>query len=61
MHRTEKEIKKEIDRRGSASHSKTCGFPSDPCNCEVYNKRERRKRHAGWCFYPSEPCCCDLI
>ena len=60
MIRTEKEIKKESKVRGGPWHSKTCGYPSEPCSCEISNKERCRKTHEKWCGYPSEPCSCGL-
>lgn len=60
MARTEKQIRKEEKQRGGASHRSGCGYPSEPCNCEVDNKSERRTTHESYCTYPSDPCSCGL-
>ena len=60
MSRTEKQIRKEKKSRGGASHKGYCGYPSEPCSCEVYNKHERRTTHKNYCTYPSDPCDCGL-
>ena len=61
MTRTENELKKQRKNTGSNSHSRGCGYPSEPCSCEVYNVSERRTSHENWCNYPSGPCDCGVI
>lgn len=58
--RTDKQIKEELERRGPISHSRGCGWPKDPCNCEVDNERLRRRSHDNACTYPNDPCSCGL-
>ena len=59
--RSEKELRDTAERTGcTPSHKGYCGFPSEPCSCEVYNERERRTTHKQWCDYPSGPCDCGL-
>ncbi len=61
MTRTERQLKEEQKRTGSVSHSGSCGYPSEPCSCEVHNKREVRTTHKSYCNYPSDPCDCGLL
>ena len=58
--RTEKEMNEETKRYGGPRHSRTCGYPSEPCGCEVSRKDQRRTTHESYCGYPSEPCGCGL-
>ena len=58
--RTGRQVKEEVRSRGSASHSGSCGYPSEPCNCAAHNKSERRRSHSGGCNYPNDPCSCGL-
>lgn len=60
--RTDKQIKESTDSRGGVSHSPGCGYPSEPCNCEVDNKKLRRTEHKQWCDARNStgPCSCGL-
>lgn len=64
MTRTQKQLDEEGERsypvKGSLSHSSGCSYPTDPCNCEVYNEQLRRKSHANYCDYPNNPCGCGV-
>jgi hypothetical protein len=55
-YRTENEVE-----RSGRRHSSSCGYPSEPCSCEVNNHEIRRTRHESWCNDPSGPCDCGLI
>ena len=60
MARTKRQLKREEKATGRMSHSAGCGYPSEPCNCEVNNVSERRTSHKSYCNYPNDPCCCGL-
>ena len=60
MPRSEKEIKEENERHGTVYHSKSCGYPKEPCSCEVDNKEQRNTRHKNYCSCPNDPCDCRV-
>lgn len=60
MARTEKQLREERKRGWGPRHSDGCGYPSEPCSCEVEIKEYRRTTHKSYCTYPSDPCDCGL-
>ena len=60
MSRTKKQLDRERKNYFSLPHSRGCGYPSEPCNCEIENKNLIRTTHKNYCNYPNDPCDCGL-
>lgn len=60
MGRTKKQLREERKNTGTVLHARWCRHASEPCSCDVKNKRERRTEHTAWCDWPSGLCDCGL-
>ncbi len=40
-------------------HKSWCGYPSEPCSCELDQQYEAT-HHRSWCSFPKDFCDCGL-